>query len=327
MMAAVLPPDEPKLRRRFVTWSRVCLVLLIVADVGELLVRSQSMAGGDLASALAAAPLVMTRTHFGTVWMWRAAVIVPLFLLMGATGRAAHLATCGLALGVALTTTLVGHAADQGDLSLAALVDWIHISAAAAWTGGLLCLAGLVLREVRQWQHEPLAMLLRRFSSLAGWCLLAVVASGIYNACTRLGSLSALWTSAYGKVLIAKLALVLVVAVLGAANRFAVLPRLGAMRSRSARAEERLVSYVFWEAALVVLIFGCTALLTESTPPRHLHEAVSGHPALATALCRQGCGSIDSLQQPQPPTCQWESYDPVATEQAPALRHRRQSSE
>jgi putative copper export protein len=174
-----------------------------------------------------------------------------------------------LSLVVALTTTLAGHAADRGDLSANAAIDWLHVVAATVWTGGLFCLAVVVLREVRRWPPARLALALRRFSMLAGVCLVAVVASGVFNAWTELGALDALWTSTYGRILFAKVLLVLAVASLGAATRFRVLPVLPADAGSSRNGVDRLVRYVACEAGLALLVFGCTALLTESTPPHH----------------------------------------------------------
>jgi putative copper export protein len=178
-------------------------------------------------------------------------------------------AACGAALAVTLTTTLVGHAADRGDLSPIAMIDWLHVTAAAAWTGGLFVLAAVVLGEARTWPRARVVALMRRFSTLAGGCLMAVVASGIFNACVELGSLDALWTTRYGAILVAKVVLVVTVASFGAANRFAVLPRLTAGTGPSRGADDRLMRYVACEAGLALLVFGCTALLTDSTPPAH----------------------------------------------------------
>jgi putative copper export protein len=282
MEVAVLPADAVTLERRLVSWSRTSVALLLLAGVGELLLRAQTMAGASGASAFAVAPSVLARTHFGTVWTVRAIVLLALLGLTARNSPAARWAAFVLALAIALTTTLVGHAADQGDLSLGALVDWLHVTAAGAWTGGLFCLATLVPAGTCGWPQQRLAALLGRFSRIAGWCLLVVVSSGLYNACIRLGSLHTLWTTTYGTVLVAKAMLVLVMASLGAVNRFAVLPELSVaptQLSGSARAPAaRLATYVAWEAALALLVLGCTALLTESTPPRHLHAA---HPSSA----------------------------------------------
>jgi hypothetical protein len=68
-------------------------------------------------------------------------------------------------------------------------------------------------------------------------------------------------------------ALILPVVGLGAASRFTVLPHLGGVTSPARPAEDHLARYVAWEAAFVLLVLGCTALLTELPPPRHRHAA------------------------------------------------------
>src|SRR5262249_61710368 len=118
-----------------------------------------------------------------------------------------------------LSWSLRGPGVAAGAVSWAVFRAWLCVSAGAAWIGGIFCLAALVLPV---WPHDRLEELVRRFSMLAGWCLAAVVASGIYNCWTEIGSLHALWTTAYGKILGAKIALVLAVVALGAANRYAV---------------------------------------------------------------------------------------------------------
>jgi copper resistance protein D len=272
----VLPPGLTTLRRRLTAWGRASVALLLVTSAVELLVRARTMAGGDLGNALRAAPVVLSRTHFGIVWTVRAGALVALLALMGRSGRAALVVASALALGVALTTSLVGHAADHGDLSLPVLIDWLHVAAAATWTGGLFCLTALVLPEASRWPREQLAARLRRFSRLAGLSLGVVVVSGISNACVQVGSLHALASTAYGRILVAKVALVTAMGCLGAANRFAVLPGLDRPTVASPAAA-RLARYVAWEVALAVFVFGCTAVLTESAPPRHGgHAQVDG---------------------------------------------------
>jgi putative copper export protein len=266
----VFPANAPaSLRRLVARWTVSFAAILLVASGGELVLRAQTMSGGDLSTALAAVPTVLAHTHFGTIWIARAVVLGILVLTAGPRGRLASGAAFCLALAVALSTSLTGHAADQGDVSVAVLSDWLHLSAAGAWIGGIFCLAVLVLPG---WPHDRLEGLILRFSTVAGWCLAAVVASGIYNCWTEIGSFGALWTTQYGKILGAKIALVLAVVALGAANRYAVVPRLAADRGA---ATARLSAYVAWEAALGLLVLGCTALLTQASPPRHPRAVTS----------------------------------------------------
>jgi putative copper export protein len=127
----------------------------------------------------------------------------------------------------------------------------------------------------------------QRFSTLAGTALAIVLLSGIYNAWVQTRVASALWTTTYGRILLVKVCLALVVAGFGAVNRFAVLPGLAGTRpsgvirrlmSHTAGLEPhalsgglrvRLARYVAAEALLGLVVLACTAVLTESTPARH----------------------------------------------------------
>ena len=295
------PPEVGPVRDRLRRLGVICLVVLAVAATGELTARAQTMAGGDLASAISAIPTVLTRTHFGAIWIARS-VVLGLALAVSVRGsRAARVTALLLALGVALTTTLTGHAADWGDLTLSAGLDWLHVVAASVWTGGLIALALAVLRAGEAWSPALLGGVMRRFSRLAGLCLLAVVLTGGYNAWVQLPNVSALWTTFYGRVLAVKLLVVLGVICCGAVNRYTIVPRLGARPARAGLGERvfrlarwvvvgssrvarrvlasRLRVFVGREAGLAVLVFGCTAVLVDSTPARHaghvLHHAAS----------------------------------------------------
>src|SRR5262249_26536480 len=136
----------------------------------------------------------------------------------------ARTTSLALALAVTATTSLTGHAADQGDFTLNVAIDWVHVMAVSVWTGGLLCLALCFLGPAREWSVGVLGRVMRRFSRLAGLCLLAAVATGAYNAWTELGGLSDLWSTGYGRALSVKLALFLGLAWWGAVNRYSIVP-------------------------------------------------------------------------------------------------------
>jgi putative copper export protein len=272
VVGAIVPPGgTTTLERRRRTWTRTAALLLVAASVGELLLRARTMAGGDGASATRLLPLVLTHTHFGVVWCVRAGMLAMLLALIDRDGRGPRTAAYAGGVVVALTTTLTGHAADRGDASLAVLIDWLHVLAAATWTGGLLCLSVVVLPEAARWPGERRIESLRRFSTLAGWCLLVVVGSGIANASVEVTSLRSLVTTRYGRVLATKVAIVATMAWLGIRNR-------RALHSRGPRAAAGLVRRVAWEAALALVVIGCTAILTESAPPPATYRRMSSLP-------------------------------------------------
>lgn len=292
---AILPARLPGLAvsharlRSSVTW---CLVLLLLATVAEMILRTQAMSRAPLAAAVAQLPEVVARTHVGAIAATRAGMITLAGLLSLATAPPFRVLCLLIALGAALTITLTGHAAAWGDVTASVAVDWVHTVAASAWTGGLFGLVLAVLPRQAAVPQAALGVIGRRFSRLAGLCLLCVVATGVFNAWTQLGAVSRLWTTAYGQLLLVKVALVVTVAGLGAMNRYLVLPHLeggrvgrgfGARlfrvmrllirwrgpRARVAAAPARLSRYVAGEAAIVLAVFACTAALGEVTPGRH----------------------------------------------------------
>lgn len=291
---AVLPAGAPELTAthdRLRRWNRLGAAALIVTALAALLLRAQTMAGGGPAAATAAIPLVLTRTHFGAVWIARLLLLGLGMITAGMAASAARRTALAALLGVALTTSLTGHAADRGDLTMDVLVDWLHVLATCVWTGGLFGLVTMAVRDWPGWPPALLATVARRFSRLAGWALPFVVATGAYNAWRQLPGLAALWTTPYGRLLALKLLAVAPLVALGAINRWAVVPRLGPGRPRDGlgvrlarvmrlvlrggtRAARRALIPRFGvllrrEAGLALAVFAVTAALTQATPARH----------------------------------------------------------
>jgi putative copper resistance protein D len=288
------PPEVGAVRGRLRRLGITCLVALAATTAGDLVTRAQTMAGGNLAAAIHALVPVLTRTHFGGIWIGRFILLALGLLVSLSPSRSARVASLLLALAVTATTSLTGHAADWGDLTPTVAIDWLHVVSASAWTGGLLCLALCVLAPACEWPLPLLGAVARRFSRMAGICLLAVVVTGGYNAWVQLPSVSALWTTLYGRVLAAKLLAVLGLACWGATSRYTIICRfrrgrgsglgerlfrvgrlimLGAPRIARRALASRLCIYVGREAVLALLVFGCTAVLVDSTPARHAGHA------------------------------------------------------
>ena len=257
---AEVAPARETLRR----WTTLAVLVLIVTSAGDLVGRTRVMSGEDLTQAVAALPLVLARTHFGAIWIARAAALALLLLVSASGSVTARAAGLACSVGVALTSSLTGHAADFGDFSPSVLVDWLHGVAAMAWTGGLFGLALTMGRARDAWPVELVGVAARRFSWLAGYCVLVVVATGIYNTWVQVPSLAALWTTTYGAALSLKIVLALTIVAIGAVNRYRVLPRLGATGTGV-----KLSRLVAREALIAIVVFGCTAVLAESTPKRH----------------------------------------------------------
>ena len=86
--------------------------------------------------------------------------------------------------------------------------------------------------------------------------------SGAAGAWLQLGSVAALFTSAYGRLLLMKLALLVGIAALGALNWRRFVPRLAAARGVSA-----LRASTGAELTLAIIVLLVTAVLTATPPP------------------------------------------------------------
>jgi len=170
---------------------------------------------------------------------------------LGALLWPAFLVSLGFASGLSLS----GHSAvDRGSSWLSQLADWVHLSAACLWLGGLFALVVCI------W---PLAPELRRvaflrFSRLATVLVGLLVLAGVYLSVLRLPQVADLWEASYGRVLLVKLALVSVALSWGAFHHFVVRPALerpgfslGGM-SRSLAGESLVGAAILLAAAVLV---------------------------------------------------------------------------
>jgi copper transport protein len=161
-----------------------------------------------------------------------------------------------LSLGLGSGLSLASHQADDRGW-LPPFADWVHLSAATLWIGGLLSLGFVVWtdRELRRTAFW-------RFSEIAGPLVALVVAAGTYMTFERFPALHDLWDVGYGRLLLVKLGLVLLALSWGAFHHFVVRPRLD--RPAVAR---RLPRSLAGEATVAVAILLLAAILVDSKPP------------------------------------------------------------
>ncbi len=240
---------------------------------------------GPVASALQA-------TRFGRVF-GRGVDVTAAFTILVALAYASigrgrlltlALAAPALAAGVwALAAPgISGHAGDPGRGLLVVALDTAHIAAAAVWAGGLLQLVWVTPHATRGLaeadQLRVRAAAARRFSRIALASVLVLSLTGGLRALWELSSVSQLWTTGYGRTLVAKTLLLAVLVALGYRNR-GLLERFRALR-RSAIAE----------LVVMALVVAAVALLTNLPPgsaPSTASSAVAA-PAGGSATFRLG---------------------------------------
>ncbi|MFE4962358.1 copper resistance CopC/CopD family protein [Streptomyces sp. NPDC056660] len=111
-----------------------------------------------------------------------------------------------VAAGLAASWAMAEHASTGLQPGIAMPVDVIHLLAVATWLGGL---TALLVALYRAPADTPVgAVAVDRFSRLAFGSVVALVATGIYQSWRQLGSWSAFTDTAYGQLLLVKIALV-----------------------------------------------------------------------------------------------------------------------
>jgi len=190
-----------------------------------------------------------------------------------------------------LAIAVGGHANSAEPRALAVATDWIHLLAGAVWIGGIAQLALLWLPLARRGDRElrlgAMRSVLPRFGRLALPAFLLVASTGFANALIELGRPEALWQSAYGRLLLVKVALVALIALASYGHALRLRPRLAAGNPHpSSRLERRHWRLLASEPLLAVaVIAAAAALVTFPLPPQQLGEADE---AAAAELC-EGC--------------------------------------
>jgi copper transport protein len=179
----------------------------------------------------------------------------------GGAGR--WLVVAVLALALAVTPTMSSHA--RAPFQLAAIsptADAIHVIAAGAWLGTLAVMFLSVVRNdgAGETQGRYLSRLLVVFSPLALVSAGLVVLSGILSSLAHIDRVASLVGTPYGQTLMAKLAGVFVVFVLGWRNWRHAGPQAATRPTQMKRA--MVIELVI--AAIVLLI---TAALVVTPPP------------------------------------------------------------
>jgi len=126
-----------------------------------------------------------------------------------------------LALLVLIPVALAGHSAQSTDHDYATDSMLYHLGGVTLWVGGLIAFLGLARQRVRH-----LAVIAHRYSTMALVAFIAVATSGIINAWIRVPFLADLWTTDYGRMVLAKSALLIVLGLVGFLHRRRTLPAI-----------------------------------------------------------------------------------------------------
>jgi len=219
------PPGGAEALDRLKVWlagtalaSGVGFLMLLLVDMTEA-VESLLSAARWHAFLLA--------TGFGRVWLLRLVALGALLLSTAGRRPRPH-AVAALSAVLLVSLAWVGHAsAREGADAFAGMFTLgCHLLAAGAWLGGLLPLSFALAKARAGGDATPLCRALESFSRLGLAAVVLILASGIVSAGLTMQSFADLGRTPYGKVLLGKIALFVILLAIAAANRFIFLRRL-----------------------------------------------------------------------------------------------------
>lgn len=269
-------------RGRAVAWRRwlagLALAALALSMVAIALLAAAMAGTAPWPVDLATIALLLTGSATGTTWIVRM-VALGIALAAALASRGGGRSLAGVAAGgaVALATLAwTGHGAmDEGAAGWVHLVaDILHMLAGGAWIGALL---GLILMVVRPGDAAHLRAThgaLHGFAATGTILVACVVATGLVNGALLVGvaGLPRLFTTLYGQLLLAKVALFGVMLLLAALNRFRLTPTFNRAITRgdTARARGALRRSLMLETGCAVAILALVAWLGTLEPPASL---------------------------------------------------------
>ncbi|HLJ33270.1 MAG TPA: CopD family protein [Ktedonobacteraceae bacterium] len=291
-----------KVQRRFErVWAVPTLLVLLLANIGIIVGQILSVTG-QWSSAFSPQLLwqLATGGNFGTFWSLREisiiiALLLALYVLLFKERPQAInnvLPSVNLLLGAILfiAMSISGHASVVTDnfQTYAVIVDWFHLVAAALWVGSMMYIATTYLpvlqRRSLPEQVYSLITTLPYYARLAIVGIVILAVTGIFSAQVHLTASQQLLDTAYGRTLIVKSVLVVVLLITSISHLFFLRPRLAKeynkylfakeriqfhqvnqvklREERLTQHKQRLTTILRWEPLLGVAILLCVGLMS-----------------------------------------------------------------
>jgi len=244
------------------------------------LLLTQAISDGTASTFLA-------RTQFGHDWGARLVLAILLAVALLRFKRITRWRSADSFIAAALALAFLGALAWSGHGGatpglrgeLHATADALHLIAAGAWIGGLLPL-GLLLSSAEKMPgaaglsiaHDAAS----RFSTLGMMAVGTLIITGVVNTWVLVGSVQALVALQYGRLLLLKIAIFLVLLAVAAVNRSQLMPRLSAAAAggpqEGMNALRRLKRNCFVKTALGLAILIVVGALGSISPGMDMQE-------------------------------------------------------
>ena len=216
LLGFYVPDDHGRLKpseMKYVALTKLAALVLIFSAIGSAFLELANLLGTSILDAFDLTTLhsFLTQTTTGRDYLFQIVTFagVALIINFGRKVGAIYFAFALTLLGI-LVPLFSSHASSAGNHGLAIGSIIFHVGAIMLWVGGLFGIA--ILPAAERIRSLP------RFSALAFWSAITVAISGATAAWTRLHFLAG-WSSLYGFLVIVKIALMVILILIGARQR------------------------------------------------------------------------------------------------------------
>lgn len=270
VLAALWPRRLPRQGPARLAWAG--LGLLAASTVANLLLQVPYTAGGGVLDVTGQGLSDVLGSAFGAAHLVRlgllAAAAFLLRPLMAGPVERSDLVILGVLGAAALVTwPLAGHPAASPAPAVSVVVDAVHLGGMAVWLGGLVLLAVFLLPRA---DERELGAILPIWSRWAALAVSALLLAGTVQALIEVATPRALVDTFYGRLVLGKIALFVLVIAVAAYSRQLVRRRTAAGRPTSMRRA------VWAELAITAVVLGLSAVLVQTTPARTAGADVAG---------------------------------------------------
>ena len=265
---ALMQPDSVRAAKRdFLLLAQGSIAFSLLGIGVWMVLQSANMAdAGSIEAALEAVPVVIAKTSFGHVVVLQSVALFTLCAVLGWRDRKPGL-RAALPVATFAVALQAGHSHAfsmvQGP-SLLLACDILHLWGAGGWLGGLVPL----LLLVRSAPPRAGATAARWFSPLGQGCIAALVVSAAIQGWVLVASFPGLIGTAYGWLVLVKIALFGALLAFAWFNRFRFAPAL--LRGDPERARRILVRSITLQTGFAAAIVIAAVLLSELPPAMHV---------------------------------------------------------
>lgn len=255
-------------------------VIFIVASVAQLVAQTSILYDASVLHSIGT-PMILfaLETQWGNLWLCRVGLALAFVLVLylhKTTGKKSLgipravqrvvLVLC--AAGAMVPLSLTSHGAALRSLVVPAVVtDYIHLSAASLWVGGLISLMFIVVSIIKLGDQAEsriyLAQLVSRFSLVAICSVFILIITGLFSAWAQVTVVNAFMTP-YGFALLIKLSLFGTLLVLGSIHLMWLRKRIDSIRPVTRLIRNILVL----EVSVATILLLCVGFMTSLEPAR-----------------------------------------------------------